>query len=103
MILVESSRPRPAVAERAAVGLARVVGYHGEMIDQSALRRRFQFSLSSLFCVTLLVAVWACGMRVIGGFYEPMIGWLFFTAYAVIGIWMFIRAAVRHQQRTTDR
>jgi hypothetical protein len=65
------------------------------MADQPA-RRRFQFRLNDLFCVTLLVAVWAWGMRIIGGLSEPILGWVQFTATCAIGIWIFIRAAVRH-------
>jgi hypothetical protein len=65
------------------------------------MKHRFQFSLSDLFCVTLLVAIWACGMRIIGGLSEPILGWVQFTAACAVGIWIFIRAAVRHQQRAT--
>jgi hypothetical protein len=66
-------------------------------------RRRFQFCLSELFCVTLLVAIWAWGMRIIGGFYEPVVGWVLLTGTCAIGIWMFVRAAVRHQPRNPTR
>jgi hypothetical protein len=72
-------------------------------------RHRFQFRLRDLFCVTLLVATWAWGMRILAAICEPDSGWLFFvasfycTAVAGIGIWMFLRAGVRHQQRATDK
>jgi hypothetical protein len=69
----------------------------------SSPRRRFQFRLSELFCVTLLVAIWAWGMRILGGFDEPIVGWILFTASCAIGIWTFVRSAMRHQQHNPKR
>ena len=75
----------------------------GLMPDQPSPRRRFQFPLSTLFCVTLLVAIWALGMRILGSFNDPGEGWILFTAGCAWGIWSFIRAAVYHHQRTPAR
>ncbi len=73
-------------------------------------RRRFQFSLSALFCLTLLVAIWAWGMRILepadgfdGGSYGQNVGWIMFTAFTGIGIWVFVRAAACHQARAIGR
>ena len=75
-------------------------------------RRRFQFSLSPLFCITLFVAIWAWGTTIVppmtevgikGGVDEPNIEWFLFTAGVVAGIWVFVRAAVCHQARAIGR
>jgi hypothetical protein len=66
-------------------------------------RRRFQFPLSTLFCVTLLVAIWAFGMRILGSFDEPIEGWILFTAACAWSIWTFVRIAVRHHQHNPLR
>jgi hypothetical protein len=68
-------------------------------------RRRFQFGLSALFCVTLLVAIWAWGTRILApdpGLGDPSyvrnFAWIEFTGIALILVLLFMRAAVRRRQ-----
>jgi hypothetical protein len=79
-------------------------------MDDQPSQRHFQFSLSTLFGVTLLVAIWAWGTRVI----EPGVGfdgvpslqnfeWFLFTAFMGRAVWILIGAAARHQQRVIGR
>ena len=65
------------------------------------MKPRFQFPLTTLFWVTLLVAIWALGMRILGSFNEPLEGWILLTASCAMSIWMFVRAAVNHHHTHT--
>ena len=67
-------------------------------------RRPIQYSLSVLFCVTALVAIWAWGIKNLFGILDSDLdGWIIGSALITIstiaGICVFMRAAVRHHQR----